>query len=71
MAENEGKKNMKVVVRGGSPDTVYTMGVVGACMYYFKGASTPQEKVKAFGKALIWPVTLVAEALKFFLDKKE
>ena len=63
-------KKMNVKVQGGGSGTVYTMGVIGACMYYMKGTTTPQEKVKAFGKALLWPVTLVHDLFKFLNPEK-
>ncbi len=63
----KGEKKVDVKVRGGgSSENVYFMGVIGACMYYIGRGTTTQEKVKGFFKALIWPVTLVYEALKFF-----
>jgi hypothetical protein len=61
---------MNVKVQGGGSDTVYALGVVGACMYYMKGTTTPQEKVKAFFKAVIWPVTLVHDLFKFLNPEK-
>jgi len=68
--EGEGKKVKVKVQGGGGSDTVYGLGVIGACMYYMKGADTPQEKVKAFFKALIWPVTLVHDLFKFLNPEK-
>ncbi len=59
------EKKVKVKVQGGSSDTVYMLGMVGACMYYMSLANTPQEKVKAFFKAFIWPVVVVRDLLKF------
>jgi hypothetical protein len=58
-----------VIVRGGGSDTVYALGVIGACMYYLKGATTFEEKARAFGKALVWPVFLV-KGLFEFLEKE-
>ncbi len=63
----QGAKKVDVKVqRGGSNETVYAMGLIGAAMYYIGRADTPQKKVQGFFKAFIWPVTLVYEALKFF-----
>jgi hypothetical protein len=64
-----GEKKIEVRARGGSSDTVYAMGLIGAWMFYFRRATTTQERVQAFFKAFIWPVTLVYEALNYF--KKE
>ncbi len=66
----QGGKKVDVKVRGGgSSETVYAMGLIGAWMYYIGRATTTQQKVQGFFKAFIWPVTLVYEALNFF--KKE
>ncbi len=66
----EGAKKVDVKVRGGgSNETVYAMGLIGAWIYYIGRATTTQQKVQGFFKGFIWPVTLVYEALNFF--KKE
>lgn len=61
----------KVVVRGGgSGDSVYGIGVIGAWIYFFRGVTTFKEGAIAFGKGLAWPAFLVYEALKYFNVKK-
>jgi hypothetical protein len=55
--------------QGGSPDAVYGLGLIGAWVYYFKRATTPQERLGAFFKGLVWPAFLVYELLKF-LEKE-
>lgn len=56
----------KVVVKGGGgSDSVYGLGLIGAWMFYFKRATTTEEKVKAFFKGLVWPVFLVYELFTF------
>lgn len=50
---------------GGGGDAVYGIGMIGAWVYYFKRASTPQERIKAFLKGLVWPAFLVYELLVF------
>lgn len=50
-------------------DNVYGIGLVGAWVYYFKRATTNQERVQAFFKGLVWPAFLVYE-LFVFLEKK-
>ncbi len=67
--EKEGKKVDVKVRGGGSNETVYAMGLIGAWMYYIGRATTTQQKVQGFFKGFIWPVTLVYEALNYF--KKE
>ena len=52
---------------GGSPG--YGIGMIGAWVYYFKRATTTQERVQAFFKGLVWPAFLVYDLL-VFLEKK-
>jgi len=59
----------KVMLQGGGPDGVYGIGLIGAWVYYFKRATTAQERIKAFFKGLVWPAFLVYE-LFVFLEKK-
>jgi hypothetical protein len=33
--------------------------MIGAWVYYFKRASTTQERIRAFFKGLVWPAFLV------------
>lgn len=60
------KKKKEVKVQGGSGDSVYTLGLIGAWVFYIGRAATPQEKVKGFFKGFIWPAVFVYEMLKFF-----
>ena len=68
LAQPEQRK-VTVVHRGGGSDTVYSIGLIGAWVYYFKRATTNQERVKAFFKGLVWPAFLVHDLL-VFLNKK-
>jgi hypothetical protein len=52
-----------------SGDTVYTIGMIGAWVYYIGKADTTEEKVKGFLKGLVWPAFLVYRLLEFF-DKE-
>jgi hypothetical protein len=52
---------------GGSPG--YGIGMIGAWVYYFKRATTTQQRVQAFFKGLVWPAFLVYDLL-VFLEKK-
>ena len=61
--EQEAKK-VKVKVQGGSSETVYGMGLIGAWVYYFRRATTTRERVMGFFKGFVWPAVLVYEALK-------
>ena len=54
---------------GGSMDAVYGIGMIGAWVYYFKRASTTQERIRAFLKGLVWPAFLVYDLLTF-LEKE-
>ena len=44
---------------------VYGLGFIGAAIYYISVATTFWMGVLGFLKAIIWPVFLVMEALKF------
>ncbi len=68
LAEQERQKP-KVIRQGGGSDAVYGIGLIGAWVYYFRRATTTQERVQAFFKGLVWPAFLVYE-LFVFLEKK-
>ena len=59
----------KVIHQGGGSDAVYGIGLIGAWVYYFKSATTNQERVQAFFKGLFWPAFVVHDLL-VFLNKK-
>ncbi len=50
---------------GGGGDAVYGIGIFGAWAYYFRRATTTQERAAAFFKGLFWPAFLVYELLTF------
>ena len=54
-----------VMRAGGGADAVYGIGMIGAWVYYFKRATTPEERVKAFLRGLVWPAYLVHDLLVF------
>ncbi|HVP20927.1 MAG TPA: hypothetical protein VMS73_03600 [Anaerolineaceae bacterium] len=58
-----------MIQRGGGSDSFYGIGLIGAWVYYFKRATTNQERFQAFLKGLVWPAFLVYE-LFVFLEKK-
>ena len=62
-------QQMKMKFQGGSSDTVYALGLIGAWVYYIGRAKTFQEGVQGFFKGLVWPAFLVYELLTFL--KKE
>jgi len=66
--EGEGQK-VKMKYHGGSSDTVYGLGLIGAWVYYISRATTFREGVKGFFKGLFWPAFLV-HALLEFLEKE-
>jgi hypothetical protein len=68
MATQEHQKR-EVIRQGGGSDTIYGIGMIGAWVYYFKRATTPQERVQAFFKGLVWPAFLVYESF-VFLNKE-
>lgn len=57
-------KDIAVRVQGGN-EVVYSLGVIGAAVYYINKGQTTEEKVKGFLKALVWPAYLVYELFKF------
>jgi hypothetical protein len=58
-------QEVKMKRMGGSGDTVYSIGIIGAWVYYIGRATTTQEKVKGFLKGLVWPALLVYDVLTF------
>ena len=63
------EKNV-VNVQGGSADTVYAVGLIGAWVYYISRATTPRDKFIGFLKGFAWPAILV-HALLVFFEKDE
>lgn len=68
MSVQEQNKQTKHDSSGGG-DAVYGIGVIGAWVYYFKRASTFQERILAFFKGIVWPAFLVHDLL-VFLEKE-
>jgi hypothetical protein len=62
-------RQMNFKYQGGSSETVYGLGLIGAWVYYFKRATTNQQRVQAFFKGLFWPAFLVHD-LFVYLEKK-
>jgi hypothetical protein len=56
--------------QGGGADAVYAIGIFGAWVYYFRRATTTQQRIKAFFKGLVWPAFLVY-ALLVFLEQEQ
>jgi hypothetical protein len=63
--EMEKQEKPVTIHTGGGADAVYGIGMFGAWVYYFRRATTPQERVKAFLKGLVWPAFLVYELFVF------
>jgi hypothetical protein len=53
-----------VVVHGGSSDSVYGLGFIGALVYFIGQAKDFREGVIGFFKAIVWPAILVYEIFK-------
>jgi hypothetical protein len=64
-SEGQNLQKVKVVHAGGGSDSVYGLGFVGALIYYISRATSFQEGVAGFFKAIVWPAIFVFEALKF------
>lgn len=44
---------------------VYGLGMIGAAVYYWRQADeSPRSRMKALGKALVWPAFLVHDVLE-------
>ncbi len=63
------KEKPQVNIQTNQSDAVYGIGMIGAWVYFFKQATTTEEKFKAFFKGLVWPALLVYELFVFL--KKE
>ncbi len=57
---------MKNQIRGGAQsNAVYGLGLIGAAIYFISHATGFWMGVLGFLKAIIWPVLLIYQALKF------
>ncbi len=59
----------RIARSGGGSDAFYGIGLFGAWVYYFRRATTTQERILAFFKGFVWPAFLVYELFNF-LEKK-
>jgi hypothetical protein len=46
---------------GGSP--VYALGMIGALVFYWRKSDATPDRVRAVGKALVWPAFVVHDVL--------
>ena len=52
--------------RGGNTGgMIYSLGFIGAVVYYFQHADTFGQYIVGFLKALVWPAFLVHQVLEF------
>jgi hypothetical protein len=57
---------MKNNMQGGAPSgAIYAFGLIGAAIYYISIATSFWFGVLGFLKAIVWPVFLVYELLKY------
>ena len=63
-------KKTQMKYQGGSPDSVYGLGLIGAWVFYIGRAKTFQEGVVGFFKAFVWPAIVVYKLLEL-LNKDE
>jgi hypothetical protein len=54
--------------QGGGAGAVYGLGLIGAVVWFWKQATTPEEQAIAVLKALVWPAFLVYRAFKALSD---
>ncbi len=59
------EEKARVKIQGGSSETVYGLGLIGAWAYYFRRATNFQEGLAAFFKGLFWPAFLVYALLEY------
>ena len=62
MDNNDCKKANK---NNASSGAIYGLGFIGAAIYFISGATTFWLGVLGFLKAIVWPVFLVYELLKY------
>ncbi len=58
-------KDRKVYRRGGGGNAVYVFGLIGALVYYIQAADGFWSGVLGVLKALVWPVFVIYDLLKF------
>jgi len=58
------EKKMEIRHVGGSSESVYALGLIGAWIYYIGRAGSFREGAAGFFKAFAWPALLVYKALK-------
>jgi hypothetical protein len=74
-AITEPQRTFKIQARGraggprqaaGGPNggAVYGLGMIGALVYFWQGATTREERLLAFPMAMVWPAFLVYRAFK-------
>lgn len=63
--EQQKPKKPAVARNSGGMDVVYGIGMIGAWIYYFQRATTPQQYGLALLKGFAWPALLVYTLLKF------
>jgi hypothetical protein len=56
-------KKAKGSASGGGQGAVYGLGLIGALVYYWRGAETAEAKLAAVGKAVVWPAFVVYDLL--------
>ncbi len=65
----EEDQRMKMRYQGGSSNSVYGLGLIGAWVYYIGRATTFQEGVIGFFKGFVWPAILIYKLFKL-LEKE-
>jgi hypothetical protein len=53
-----------VAAGGGQGGAVYGLGMIGATVYFWRRAETPQQHVFAVLKGFVWPALLVHKAFE-------
>lgn len=62
--QRRGMRSGRAVIREGGGNTVYSMGIIGALVYYVSVADGFWPVILGVLKAIVWPAFLVYHALK-------
>ncbi|QQS19258.1 hypothetical protein IPL68_00580 [Candidatus Saccharibacteria bacterium] len=62
--ERRSTRGSRTIIRQGGGNTVYSMGMIGALVYYMSTADGFWSVIAGIFKALVWPAFLIYHALK-------
>ena len=65
----QAEQEKQIKIQGGSSDSVYGLGLIGAWVYFIGRATTTEERIKGFFKGFVWPALLVYELFVFLKEE--